>query len=326
MCEKVTWEIIHENNNTFFFHPLKIERLFINLFRNSIQALDYRSGKIVVEIRKKKNFCKITVEDNGGGIPEEIIDKIFDPDTSVKESLRLYETDINIITMSFYSNFTDNITKLNISNKEKLKTLSQISNHLVDGEIYSEFYWHYKSTEINDFQGINQIMLPKYLLNNMAILSIKNNTSIKKKKEKEKVPEKVLWDFSGKRIFYLNPHIIDRFWKISVSMQVYSHSHLSYYVELIWNIVKSRALISQEKTYKKILFKLVDTGIEPKDFENLYKGFTLGQNEIKENDDLYKDLKVSIKKYFTDYQSNCLREFQVGQESHLGQLDKFLLA
>jgi signal transduction histidine kinase len=79
MCEKVTWEIIHENNNTFFFHPLKIERLFINLFRNSIQALDYRSGKVVVEIRKKKNFCKITVEDNGGGIPEEIIDKIFDP-------------------------------------------------------------------------------------------------------------------------------------------------------------------------------------------------------------------------------------------------------
>jgi signal transduction histidine kinase len=79
MCEKVTWEIIHENNNTFFFHPLKIERLFINLFRNSIQALDYRSGKIIVDIRKKRGFCKITVEDNGGGIPEDIIDKIFDP-------------------------------------------------------------------------------------------------------------------------------------------------------------------------------------------------------------------------------------------------------
>ncbi len=280
---------------------------------------------------KSKSKRKITIDDfnkikestKGDKKLElnEIIDKIFDKDTSVKESLRLYETDINIITMSFYSNFTDNITKLNVSNKEKLKTLSQISNYLVDGEIYSEFYWHYKSTEINNFQGINQIILPKYLLNQLAT----NNSNTKKKKEKQKVNEKVVWDFSGKRIFYLNPHIMDRFWKISVSMQVYSHSHLSYYVELIWNLIKSRALISQEKTYKKILFKLFDTGIEPKDFENLYKGFTLGQNDIKENDDIYKELKVSIKKYFTDYQANCLKEFQVGLESNLGQLDLFLL-
>ena len=79
MCEKVIWEILHENNNTFFFHPLKIERLFINLFRNSIQAIDYRPGKIVVEIKRKKKSCQITVEDNGGGIPEEIIEKVFDP-------------------------------------------------------------------------------------------------------------------------------------------------------------------------------------------------------------------------------------------------------
>ena len=34
----------------------------------------------------------------------------------------------------------------------------------------------------------------------------------------------------------------------------------------------------------KILFKLFEAGIEPKDFENLYKGFTLGQNDIKENE------------------------------------------
>lgn len=79
MCEKVSFEIVHENNNTFFFHPLKIERLFINLFRNSIQAIDYRTGKIIIEIKRKKKFCVVSVEDNGGGIPQDIIDKIFDP-------------------------------------------------------------------------------------------------------------------------------------------------------------------------------------------------------------------------------------------------------
>ena len=79
MCEKIIWEVLHEDNNNFYFHPLKMERLFINLFRNSIQAIDYRSGKIIIEIKRKRNFCQITVEDNGGGIPEDIIDKIFDP-------------------------------------------------------------------------------------------------------------------------------------------------------------------------------------------------------------------------------------------------------
>jgi signal transduction histidine kinase len=79
LCESVAWEFIREKETRFYFNPLKMERLFINLFRNSLQALDYTQGKISIEIKRKKNNCQIVVEDTGGGIEAEVIDKIFDP-------------------------------------------------------------------------------------------------------------------------------------------------------------------------------------------------------------------------------------------------------
>ncbi len=79
LCSSVSWEINRENETEFYFNAMKMERLFINLFRNSIQAIDYKKGKIAIEIKKKKNNYQIVVEDNGGGISSDIIDKIFDP-------------------------------------------------------------------------------------------------------------------------------------------------------------------------------------------------------------------------------------------------------
>ena len=237
----------------------------------------------------------------------QIIQKIFDPTTSIKEALRLYETDITIITMSFYSNFTENITKLTtVPKKNKIATLAKISDYLVDGEIYSDFYWHNKYADINDFQGVNQIVIPKYLLNNLMTT---------------KTPK---WDFTGKRIFYLNPHIMDKFFKISISLNIYSNSHLLYLVELIWNLIKSKKMMEQEKVYRKILYSLFEGGLDAKDFENIYKGFTLGQNETKDNDEIYKELKVVIKKYFNEFSGIRANEFQASLESMKGQLDYFL--
>lgn len=272
-----------------------------------------KKGKKIIKLTDFNSVKDLTRNDKKLELSE-IIQKIFNENTPINESLKWYETDINIITMSFYSNFTENITKLNVSQKDKINTLAKISEHLVDGEIYADYYWYNKNSMVNDFQGVDQILFPKHLLNQLATKATPKN----KKKTIE-------WDFSGKRIFYLNPHIMDRFWKIGISLQIYSHSHLSYVVELVWNLIKSKQFITQEKIYKKILFKLFEGGIEAKDFENIYKGFTLGQSDNKENEEVYKELKVIIKKYFTEYQTNCLKEFQVNLESLPSQLDYFLL-
>jgi signal transduction histidine kinase len=79
LSKNIIWKITSEQEYQFPFHPGKMERLFMNLFRNSLQAFDYRPGEISIDIRKTKNWIHIILEDNAGGIPESIIQKIFDP-------------------------------------------------------------------------------------------------------------------------------------------------------------------------------------------------------------------------------------------------------
>ncbi|MBK8397388.1 MAG: HAMP domain-containing histidine kinase [Leptospiraceae bacterium] len=79
LSKNVTWDINADDEYIFYFNPFKIERLFLNLFRNSLQAFDYTRGYIRVDVKKKKNSTVVTIEDNAGGIPENVVDKIFDP-------------------------------------------------------------------------------------------------------------------------------------------------------------------------------------------------------------------------------------------------------
>ncbi|TGN18189.1 PAS domain-containing sensor histidine kinase [Leptospira idonii] len=79
LSKNINWKLVYDHEYQFPFHPAKMERLFMNLFRNSLQAFDYRPGEITIDVRKTKNWIHIIVEDDAGGIPESIIQKIFDP-------------------------------------------------------------------------------------------------------------------------------------------------------------------------------------------------------------------------------------------------------
>ncbi len=79
LCRKVRWEFIKEKDYVFYFDPMKMERVFINLFKNSLKAIDFKEGVISIEMKAKGNYCQISIEDSGGGIPDEIINKVFDP-------------------------------------------------------------------------------------------------------------------------------------------------------------------------------------------------------------------------------------------------------
>ena len=59
--------------------------LFTNLLNNAIQAISAtEKGRIRIGIQLKKNQYIIEIEDNGNGIPDELFDRIFQPNFTTK--------------------------------------------------------------------------------------------------------------------------------------------------------------------------------------------------------------------------------------------------
>lgn len=56
----------------------KIKQVFLNLFLNAIQAVK-DDGEITISLYQEKGVAICSVSDNGEGIDQEIIDKVFDP-------------------------------------------------------------------------------------------------------------------------------------------------------------------------------------------------------------------------------------------------------
>ena len=62
----------------------QIEIVFINMILNSIESIQDK-GWIKIEVDESPKLTEIQISDSGSGIPEEYIDKIFDPLITLKE-------------------------------------------------------------------------------------------------------------------------------------------------------------------------------------------------------------------------------------------------
>lgn len=63
------------------------ERILVNLLLNAAQAMP-RGGEVELTARRTGNGIEVTVADNGPGIPEQILSKLFDPHISTKRGQR----------------------------------------------------------------------------------------------------------------------------------------------------------------------------------------------------------------------------------------------
>ncbi len=63
-----------------------LRQVFVNLLNNAVEALEGRvDAKLLIRTSLKDNMVTVDVEDNGIGIPDGIIDKIFEPLFTTKE-------------------------------------------------------------------------------------------------------------------------------------------------------------------------------------------------------------------------------------------------
>lgn len=93
----------------------QLSRVFINLLKNAIQSIpDSRSGKVGISLVRNSEMVRISISDNGKGIPEELQNKLFTPSFTTKSSgMGLGLSIVKSIIESFGGNITF-ITKVNI--------------------------------------------------------------------------------------------------------------------------------------------------------------------------------------------------------------------
>lgn len=65
--------------------PSQVNQIFLNLITNAAQALPPDGGEITLTSRAEDNGVTVEVEDNGTGIPPDVLPKIFDPFFTTKE-------------------------------------------------------------------------------------------------------------------------------------------------------------------------------------------------------------------------------------------------
>lgn len=61
----------------------ELRRVFVNIFRNSIQAMN-EGGRITISTEVSGTKCNISISDTGAGIPGELLEKVFHPNFSTK--------------------------------------------------------------------------------------------------------------------------------------------------------------------------------------------------------------------------------------------------
>ncbi|WP_170233151.1 PAS domain-containing sensor histidine kinase [Sporomusa termitida] len=62
----------------------QLKQVFINLLKNAVEAVPYE-GQVIVAISRQQGMVAITIEDNGNGIPREIVEKLGTPFFTTKE-------------------------------------------------------------------------------------------------------------------------------------------------------------------------------------------------------------------------------------------------
>lgn len=81
-------QLVKDYSSERLFIQADIEKLktaLLNIIINAIEAIEENKGVLTIRSLARENKCVIEIEDNGQGISQENLDKLFDPFFSIKE-------------------------------------------------------------------------------------------------------------------------------------------------------------------------------------------------------------------------------------------------
>ena len=76
---------ISDSDEKIWCDKIQLQNVLINIISNSIQAIVKNQGKIIIDYKIEEESNKITIKDNGTGIPENLLDTIFEPLYTTKQ-------------------------------------------------------------------------------------------------------------------------------------------------------------------------------------------------------------------------------------------------
>lgn len=86
-CTQISVEVVADDDPVIHGYPNEFAQALLNIVANAKDVLMERETadpKVTITARREAGRAVVTIADNGGGIPEEVIGKIFDPYFSTK--------------------------------------------------------------------------------------------------------------------------------------------------------------------------------------------------------------------------------------------------
>lgn len=75
----------YEDLEEIYCFPDELNQVWTNLIHNALQAMDYK-GTLTVKLDRAGDYQRVVIQDNGQGIPDEIIGRIFTPFFTTKKA------------------------------------------------------------------------------------------------------------------------------------------------------------------------------------------------------------------------------------------------
>ncbi len=113
---RISMEIIGDDVEIYGL-PNEFQQVILNLINNSKDAItekNIENGKIIISIENDDNRVFLKFVDNAGGIPEDVLDRIFEPYFTTKEQGKGIGMGLYIVKMIIENNFNSEINVKNI--------------------------------------------------------------------------------------------------------------------------------------------------------------------------------------------------------------------